>query len=113
MPDGGWRERYTVNSVITHTVRDKPWSMGYYRVWVLGERNGCKPAFWDTEMVWAITEYGLYPVWVITESTVLSNVGRERDTRMMPWRQEPFYNISGVRTNLASFLTRWQLSCSA
>jgi hypothetical protein len=36
----------------------------------LGERNGCKAVFWDTESVWEITEYRLYPVWVMTELTV-------------------------------------------
>jgi hypothetical protein len=30
--------------------------MRYYRVWVLGERNGCKSAFWDTKIVWVIME---------------------------------------------------------
>jgi hypothetical protein len=49
----------TVNLVITHTVRGKPPTMGYYRVWVLGEK------WLQTSILGYQNCMGYHGVWVI------------------------------------------------
>jgi len=61
----------TVDSVITHTPRDRPRGMAYGRVWVLMRVEALKMNFGKWKIVCVFTEYGLYVVWVITEPTVL------------------------------------------
>ena len=48
----------TVDSVTTHTPRDRPRGMAYGRVWVLIEAGSTENELWKYKIVCVFTEYG-------------------------------------------------------